>query len=398
MKVLILLVAIAFYLLVPALVVKLCRKVSFFGKVGAILTLYFLGVLLANLFIFRIDGLGEILFPLQNAMVSLAIPLAIPMILFACDFRHWPAGKAMVALLIGLVSVFAMSALGYWIFKGHLGEEGKAIAGMAVGVYTGGTPNLASIKMMLGVKEETYVLLNTFDMLASFLYLIFLLAIGIKLIREWLPAAKERRQERRKGGKKEEDVAQTGAMAQSEDQMYRDIFTKKHFLPTFEAFGLSVLIAGVSVGLSYLITGKVNMIILILTLTTLSLGASFVPRVHTWEKSYDAGMYLVLIFSLVVASMVDIASIDMQAGLYIFLYISFIIFTSLGMQLLLGKVFKVDADTTIITSVAMINSPLFVPMIADAMKNRKIILTGITVGIFGYAVGNYLGVLLASII
>ena len=46
----------------------------------------------------------------------------------------------------------------------------------------------------------------------------------------------------------------------------------------------------------------------------------------------------------------------------------------------------------------MINSPLFVPMIADAMKNRRIILTGITVGIIGYAVGNYLGVLLAHIL
>ena len=152
MKVLILAVALAFYLLVPALVVKLCRKVKFFGKVGAILTLYFLGVLLGNLFIFRIDGLGEILFPLQNAMVSVAIPLAIPLILFACDFKHWPAGKAMIALVIGIVSVFAVSALGYWIFKDHLGEEGKAIAGMAVGVYTGGTPNLASIKMMLGAR------------------------------------------------------------------------------------------------------------------------------------------------------------------------------------------------------------------------------------------------------
>ncbi len=396
MKVLILLLALAFYLLVPALVVKLCRKVTFFGKVGAILTLYFLGVLLANLFIFRIPGLGEILYPLQNAMVSVAIPLAIPLILFACDFRQWPAGKAMVAVVIGLVSVFVMSALGYWIFHNQLGEEGKAIAGMAVGVYTGGTPNLASIKMMLGAREDTYVLLNSFDMLASFLYLIFLLAVGIKLIREWLPAAKERRQVRRgKGSKKKEEV---GAMAQSEDQMYRDIFTKKHFLPTLDALGMSILIAGISLGLSFLLTGKVNMIILILTLTTLSLAASFIPRVHSWTKSYDAGMYLVLIFSLVVASMVNISSIDMKAGLYIFLYVSFIIFTSLGLQLLLGKLLKVDADTTIITSVAMINSPLFVPMIADAMKNRKIILTGITVGIIGYAVGNYLGVLLAHIL
>lgn len=397
MKVLILLVALAFYLLVPALVVKLCRKVRFFGKVGAILSLYFLGVLVANLFIFRIDGLGEILFPLQNAMVSVAIPLAIPLILFACDFRHWPAGKAMVAVVIGLVSVFAMSALGYWIFKGHLGEEGKAIAGMAVGVYTGGTPNLASIKMMLGVREETYVMLNTFDMLASFLYLIFLLAVGIRLIRVWLPAAKERRLER-KGVKKAEEAESVGAMAQSEDQMYRDIFTKEHFMKTLDAVIMAVLIAGASLGLSFLITGEVNMIILILTLTTLSLAASFIPRVHAWTKSYDAGMYLVLIFSLVVSSMVDVATIDMKAGLYMFLFISFVIFTSLGMQLLLGKLFKVDADTTIITSVAMINSPLFVPMIADAMKNRKIILTGITVGIIGYAVGNYLGVLLAHIL
>lgn len=396
MKILILLAALAFYLLVPALVVKLCRKVSLFGKIGAILTLYFLGVLIGNLFIFRVDGLGEILFPLQNAMVSVAIPLAIPMILFACDFRHWPAGKAMVALLIGLVSVFVVSALGYWIFKDHLGEQGKAIAGMAVGVYTGGTPNLASIKMMLGADEQTYVMLNTFDMLASFLYLIFLLAIGIRLIREWLPAAKERRQERRGKGKHENGPRTK--MAQSEDEMYRDIFTKKHFLPTLAALGLSILIVGVSLGLSYLISGKVNMIILILTLTTLSIAASFIPKVRTWTKSYDAGMYLVLIFSLVVSSMVDIATIDIKAGLYMLLYISFIIFLSLGLQLLLGKLLKVDADTTIITSVAMINSPLFVPMIADAMKNRKIILTGITVGIIGYAVGNYLGVLLASIL
>ena len=396
MKALIWLLAIAFYLLVPALVVKLCRKVPFFGKVGAILTLYFLGVLVGNLFFFRIPGLGEILFPLQNAMVSVAIPLAIPLILFACDFRHWPAGKAMVALVIGLVSVFAMSALGYWIFQGHLGDQGKAIAGMAVGVYTGGTPNLASIKMMLGADEQTYVMLNTFDMLASFLYLIFLLSVGIRLIREWLPAAKVKRQVRRGKGVKEKVPA--AKMAQSESDMYRDIFTKKHFLPTLQALILSVVIVGISLGLSFLICGKVNMIVLILSLTTLAIAASFLPRVQSWTKSYDAGMYLVLIFSLVVSSMVDITTIDMKAGLYIFLYISFIIFLSLGLQLLLGKLLKIDADTTIITSVAMINSPLFVPMIADAMKNRRVILSGITVGIIGYAVGNYLGVLLAHIL
>ena len=140
------------------------------------------------------------------------------------------------------------------------------------------------------------------------------------------------------------------------------------------------------------------MIVLILTLTTLAIAASFLPAVKKWEKSYDAGMYLVLIFSLVVASMVDIRSLDFHEGLWLLAYIAFAIFGSLLLQVLLGKLFKVDADTTVITSVAMINSPLFVPMIADSMKNRRVILTGISIGIIGYAVGNYLGVLLAHML
>ena len=167
---------------------------------------------------------------------------------------------------------------------------------------------------------------------------------------------------------------------------------------TLKALGLSVLITGIGLGLSLLITGGINMIVLILTLTTLSIAASFLPTVRKWEKSYDAGMYLVLIFSLVVASMVDIRSLNFQEGLWLLLYIAFAIFGSLTLQVLLGKVFKVDADSTVITSVAMINSPLFVPMIADAMKNRRVILTGITIGIIGYALGNYLGVLLAQLL
>jgi uncharacterized membrane protein len=46
--------------------------------------------------------------------------------------------------------------------------------------------------------------------------------------------------------------------------------------------------------------------------------------------------------------------------------------------------------------VALVNSPPFVPMIAAAMGNRDAMVTGLTIGLVGYAVGNYLGVLLAQ--
>ena len=391
MNLLLTVLATLIYLLVPAAVVLLCRRFRIFGKVGAILILYFLGVILANLFIFPFEGAAEKIYPLQDALTSVTIPLALPLILFACDFRNWPVRKALSALLIGLFSVMAIATAGYFLFRDHLGGQAPSIAGMIVGVYTGGTPNLAAIKMMLGVDEGTYVLMNSFDMLVSFIFLVFLMAVGIKLFRKFLPVADvpEAASGRTHVGQK---------LAQSESEMYRGIFTRRHFLPTLKAFGLSVLITGTALGVSFLTTGGINMIALILTLTTLSIAASFIPAVKKWEKSYDAGMYLVLIFSLVVASMVDLRSLDFNEGLWLLLYITFAIFGSLFLQILLGKLFKVDADTTVITSVAMINSPLFVPMIADSMKNRRIILTGITIGIIGYAVGNYLGVLLAKML
>ena len=390
MDFLVILAAVA-YVLIPAGVVWLCRRFRTIGKAGAILVLYFLGIILANLFIFPFDGLAERLYPLQDTLTSVTIPLALPLILFACDFRNWPVRKALVSLLIGLFSVLTIVTAGYFLLRDHLGELAASIAGMAVGVYTGGTPNLAAIKMMLGVDEATYVLMNSFDMLVSFLFLVFLMAVGIRLFRKILPVADAETIEKKR--------VKTGQkLAQSEAEMYRDIFTRKHFLPTLKALGLAVLIAGIGIGISLLTTGGINMIVLILTLTTLAIAASFLPAVKKWEKSYDAGMYLVLIFSLVVASMVDIRSLDFNEGLWLLIYIAFAIFGSLTLQVLLGKIFKVDADTTVITSVAMINSPLFVPMIADSMKNRKVILTGISIGIIGYAVGNYLGVLLSKLL
>ncbi len=47
------------------------------------------------------------------------------------------------------------------------------------------------------------------------------------------------------------------------------------------------------------------------------------------------------------------------------------------------------------TSTALVCSPPFVPMIANAIKNKNVILPGITVGIIGYAIGNYLGVFIS---
>ena len=114
--------------------------------------------------------------------------------------------------------------------------------------------------------------------------------------------------------------------------------------------------------------------------------------------SYDAGMYLVYVFSIVVASMANLSNLNLTGGFYLLLYIAFVVFCSLAVQLVLAKIMKLDADTVLISSVSLVNSPPFVPLVATAMKNRGVIITGLTVGLVGYALGNYLGFLLALIL
>ena len=390
MSVILSVIWVLFFLLAPAGVVWLCRRSKAAARIGAILILYFIGLIVGNLLIYPFPEGAKAVAGVQEALSSITIPLALPLILFACDFRGWPVKKALASLVIGLFSVLTASVAGYFLLAPHLGEQAAAISGMAVGVYTGGTPNLAAIKMMLGVDEGTYLIMNSFDMLVSFLYLVFLMSVGIRLFRKILPAPSPTQEE--------EGEMHKSAMAMSEDRMYRNVFSREQRAGTLKAIGLAILITGLALGLSVLTTGGINMIVLILTLTTLSIAASFIPKVRKWEKSYDAGMYLVLIFSLVVASMVDIRSLSLGKGIWLLAFIALVIFGSLLLQILLSKLFRIDADTATITSVAMINSPLFVPMIAENMKNRRVILTGITIGIIGYAAGNYLGVLVAGLL
>ena len=96
--------------------------------------------------------------------------------------------------------------------------------------------------------------------------------------------------------------------------------------------------------------------------------------------------------------MADLTNLNLTGSLNLLAYLLVVVFGSLGIQVLLARLFKIDADTMVIASVTFINSPPFVPMMAAAMKNRRVLVTGLTLGIIGYAVGNYLGFLISELL
>jgi uncharacterized membrane protein len=133
----------------------------------------------------------------------------------------------------------------------------------------------------------------------------------------------------------------------------------------------------------------------VLSITTLGILASLVKYVNTIEKTFQLGMYLILIFSLTVSSTSDLRTVFSKGVLDLVLFISWCYFGPLLLHILLAKIFRIDSDNFLVTATAFIFSPPFVPMVANALKNKNVIITGITGGVIGYLLGNFFGTTLA---
>ena len=365
---------IVFFLLCPACVLWLCKRFPLLDKIGPVLILYIVGIIFGNLF--NPSGMADV----QEVLSSATVPLAIPLMLFSCTFQRSKTRSQLFALLLGLAAVTLSVLAGYFLFGRNM-EDGAKIGGMLTGVYTGGTINLASLKVMLDVPEETFILLNSFDMVVSFIYLTFLLSIGIRLFRRWLPIEKSN---------DDQEIKE-----QENEQPFKGLFTKQGLRDAGFLLAVDALIIGISAGLGLLAGEGAFMTVLILSLTTLGIAASFWKPLKKRKHGYDIGMYCIYVFSVVVASMADLRSLSISGSLNMLGYLTFVIFFSLLLEVLAAKPLKVDADTMTVSSVAYICSPPFVPMMAAAMKNKSVLAGGLSVGVVGYAVGNYLGFLIA---
>ena len=265
-------------------------------------------------------------------------------------------------------------------------EDLWKISGMLVGVYTGGTPNLASLKMMLNVSPDLYIITHTYDMILSSIYLLFLITLGktvFSLFLKPFPVLWENSSIR---------------MSQLDgSDPYKGILKKYTLIPLSKAFAFSLLIFAFAGGISLLFPDRIQSVVVILLITTLGIAFSLVPSINKIEKTFELGMYLILIFSLVVSSMADFSDFS-NTNSHLFIFITYVVFGTLLVHVLLAYIFKVDSDTLMVTSAALICSPPFVPVIASAIKNKQVVISGLTVGILGYAIGNYLGYFVAQVL
>jgi uncharacterized membrane protein len=410
---------ILFYFTFPLLIIYLCKKWSFLQKLGTIVLAYLFGLLLGTSGIFP-DGSEQYRLSLQgrasipsaemeklikeetlssgdlwvNQIAAVqdttqaVILLAFPLLLFSIDIRKWfkYASKGFLSVVLALVAGIVMVTAGFFIWKDSIPESWK-LAGMFEGIYTGGTPNFVALKMALNVDPELFVVVNTYDMIVGAFLVLFFITVAPKIFRFILPKFTE---------EKGMEIEESEIVKETENlEDFSGMLRKGTILPLLKALGFSVVIFGISFGLSMILPKLPQMVVIVLSITTISILASLIKQINKIEKTFQLGMYLIIVFSLVISSMADLKTMFSIGMVNLILFITWCYFGSLILHLILARIFRVDADNFLITATAFIFSPPFVPMVANALKNKNVIVTGIAGGIIGYVLGNYFGVALA---
>lgn len=363
-------------LVLPYLFILGCKHNRVLGWLSPVVLCYGLGILVGNINAIPLDT------GLSNQITSVSVVLAIPLLLFSTDFGRWLrlAPSTVLSFLLCLIAVSVSAIFSVWFFGNDEVPLWK-VAGMMVGMFTGGTPNMTAVGKALEVDSELYILVSASEIVTSGVYFMFLMAFAQRIYLLFLPAFVQTEDE----NALEEDACLPGL----------ELFDRKEkVIRLLFALLLSIGIAGISSGAVYLVVGALPDAPVLLLITTLGILGSLIKPIRTLPGSYDMGQYLLLVFSLAIGTMADFGSL-VEGSSTVFIFCTLMIVMTTVLHLIAVWLFRIDADTVIITATASLFGPAFVGPVAGAMRNREVVVSGLTTGLVGYAVGNYLGLAIA---
>ncbi len=354
----------------PALARAVERSERSPAWLSSIIACYGVGILVANLRLWEIDqGITE-------GIAAASMLFGLPLLLFSVRLRDsWRYGRSMLVgfLLCCFCGLLCTGLTGWYLGDGL--ADGWKVAGMLVGLYTGGTPNVQAIGLALRAPADYVVLIQAADVLLGGAYLLGLVT--------FLPALYARFYPTPKSG--EEAVSPT----------------ERPLVPArlqWQQTGLAAAVVAVSGGLTWLLSGEeLDTTVLILVLTTLSLIVAGQPFTQRLGNAYPLGEYFILIFCVALGLLADFRALA-ENGRELLLYSALALSTTTVLHLLLCKLFRLDRDTVILSSVAAFYGPVFVAQVATAIRNQRLLASGIAVSLLGLGIGNYLGLALAYLV
>lgn len=365
---------VAFCLLVPALLVRYEHRLKAVEWMSPAFWAYALGMVVGNFPGVQIDKHSA------ELTVGVAVLFALPLVMFSADVREWLklAPKMLLSFSINVLATMLCSALAWYLFRDILPNAAN-LAAMTATVYTGNSANLAAVGIATGATQEAITQVTLSDLTWSGIYLLCIFSFAQRALWRFLP--------------KFVPPAGFERAENAEIAIEKSLSSNEKMTAVLKGLAYAIVAGGLALGICALITGETkNSGIIVVAASLLGIAASLLRPIRTLPLTYDTGQYLLLTFCVAIGLQANIYTLLAQSPL-VLVFVLVVIAGTISLHLLVAALLRIDADTVIITSVAGICSPPFIGSVANSLHNRHIAMSGMTVGVIGIALANFVGLL-----
>ncbi|MGB5228021.1 MAG: DUF819 family protein [Eudoraea sp.] len=352
-------------------------KTRFGKKLGAALLVILFTAVIANLGL--IPSASNSI-PLYDGIFTYLAPISIFYLLLGVNLNSIKkAGAPMIILfLIGSLATTLGILFSWYLISPQdvLGEDGKIIAGMLTGTYTGGSVNFNAIALEYDFQERGILYAGTIavDNVITTLWIIVTLSFPAILKTFW----------------KDKKIKTSTPTLDAEDKEQLN-FNSLIWLLFLGVFAYYV---------SESTTNLFPQIPSILTLSTIGILLAQTRFVQGLKGSHFLGLYLVYLFLAVIGAYCEISSVIelKEVGLTLLLFASIAVFLHGILVILLGSFIYRDWEMISIISQANIGGGTTAIALAETFNRNELILPAILVGTLGNALGTYLGFLVVYLL
>lgn len=323
--------------------------------------------------------------PVYNVVWVYLVPLAIPLLLLKADLRRVlvETRGMLLPFALGAVGTTLGALLGIWLLP--LGENSAKLAGVFSATYIGGSMNMAAVTQAVDLDPSVATASVAADNVVGVFYLAFLaLAPSLALLQRWFRVSVE------------DPAAGESERSANDDSQPLTAVTPLYPLHLSIALALSFAIcaAGQALATWFGVGGYAILFITALTV----LAANVFPRqLGRLKGDYEIGLFLMYLFFAAIGISADVVAM-VTSALDIALFATIVVLCHALTIFGLGRIFRTDLMETVIASNACAAGPASAAALAAGKGRADLVAPAVLLGVFGYAVANFVGVGLTTLL
>ena len=360
------------------LALRLEESFRLFRSMGAALVALLTGVVLSN------SGLLPGASSTYDFLVGDGVRAGVVLILLSVNIASLrQAGPKMLAAFgLGVFGTVIGSTTAAFILFPQIGEETWKLAGQFTGTYIGGGMNFAALGQALGTSSDLFSAAVAADVILTAFWMATCLSVPVLLGKPTQQTSSE---------SSNKPTGQPGSVITLEHALY----SSGRPVALRDTAALVAIVIGALWG-SQQLASFFPLFPSVLWLTSLALLGAQIPAVRNLTGSAMVGNYLVLMFLAANGAQSVVANI-VKVGPAVF-YFAALTVTIHGIVIFgLGRLLKIDFGTLAVASQSNVGGAASGMAMASARGYTDRILPGVAVGLLGYAVGNYVGFVVATL-